>query len=219
MNQDARQFSLLTSKPATQISSSSLTPEAFSLRSALFILNVADNRDVTWQCQISTTGTWDGGKVSGMTTVPTAGTTGPSAWQPCTTPQVHVRLILQALLGNSTDMQLSEAFITRSAHAGVRHCIIQAAQVLHGIFHMDSRRTVWLLAAVVFAPVSYTGMMMQEYLSLPAGTLTFQAQATDLAGNVEDATSNAYNSKTWGPAATPLTTPYAIITGRHLHQM
>ena len=86
--QDARQFSLLTSKPDTQISSSSSAPESFSLRSARFVLTVADNRDVTWQCRVSTSGTWDGGKVSGMTTVPAPGSTGASAWQACTTPQV-----------------------------------------------------------------------------------------------------------------------------------
>ena len=86
--QDARQFSLLTSQPDTVISSSSSAPESFSLRSALFILRVRDNRDVTWQCRVNTTGAWDGGKVSGMTIVPAAGTNGASAWQPCTTPQV-----------------------------------------------------------------------------------------------------------------------------------
>lgn len=55
---------------------------------------------------------------------------------------------------------------------------------------------------------------MQEYLSLPAGTLTFQAQATDLAGNVEDATGDSFNTQTWSPTA--LATPYAIITGKYL---
>lgn len=53
---------------------------------------------------------------------------------------------------------------------------------------------------------------MQEYLSLPAGTLTFQARATDLAGNVEDAAGDSSNTKTWSPG---LTTPYAIIIGMY----
>ena len=52
---------------------------------------------------------------------------------------------------------------------------------------------------------------MQEYLSLPAGTYTFQAQATDLAGNVESTTATSTNSKSWGPFVLP--SPHAIITG------
>lgn len=54
---------------------------------------------------------------------------------------------------------------------------------------------------------------LQEYLSLPVGTLTFQAQATDLAGNVEAAAGDSFNTRTWTVA---LPSPYAIITGRHL---
>lgn len=52
---------------------------------------------------------------------------------------------------------------------------------------------------------------MQEYLSLPAGNYTFQAQATDLAGNVESTKATGTNSKSWGPFVLP--SPYAIITG------
>lgn len=107
MVQDARQFSLLTSKPDTQISSSSSAPESFSLRSARFVLTVADNRDVTWQCRVSTSGTWDGGKVSGMTTVPAAGSTGASVWQPCTTPQV-IRLPLHLHTEPTVDVLLKD---------------------------------------------------------------------------------------------------------------
>ena len=54
----------------------------------------------------------------------------------------------------------------------------------------------------------------QEYLSLPGGSYTFQAQATDLAGNVESATATSSNSQSW-PASGALTlpSPHAIITG------
>ncbi len=58
---------------------------------------------------------------------------------------------------------------------------------------------------------------VQEYLSLPAGTYTFQAQATDLAGNVESTTATSTNSKSWGPFVLP--SPHAIITGRREPQM
>ncbi len=53
---------------------------------------------------------------------------------------------------------------------------------------------------------------MQEYLSLPAGSFTFQAQATDLAGNVESSTATTSNSKSW-TVSLPTTT-HAIITGK-----
>ncbi len=52
---------------------------------------------------------------------------------------------------------------------------------------------------------------MQEYLSLPAGSFTFQAQATDLAGNVESSTATTSNSKSW---TVTLPTTHAIITGK-----
>jgi len=52
---------------------------------------------------------------------------------------------------------------------------------------------------------------MQEYLSLPAGSFTFQAQATDLAGNVESSTATTSNSKSW---TVTLLTTHAIITGK-----
>ncbi|DBA90044.1 TPA: Signal peptide peptidase-like 2A [Trebouxia sp. C0005] len=134
--QDARVFTLLTTLPQTQISSYS-TPESFSSRSAVFSLSTADNRYVTWQCQLTNTGTWDGGLVAGLATVPTAGSVGVSTgWQACTDPQ--------------------------------------------------------------------------EYLSLPAGSFTFQAQATDLAGNVESSAATTSNSKSW---TISLPTTHAIITG------
>ena len=86
--QDARMFTLSTTLPVTRISSSS-TPESFSLRSALFSLASADNRDVTWECQLSlANGVWDGGLVSGLGVVPAAGTSGPTTWQSCDTPKV-----------------------------------------------------------------------------------------------------------------------------------
>ncbi|KAL0037541.1 hypothetical protein WJX77_001610 [Trebouxia sp. C0004] len=49
-----------------------------------------------------------------------------------------------------------------------------------------------------------------EYLSLPAGSFTFQAQATDLAGNVESSGATTSNSKSW---TVSLPSPHAIITG------
>ena len=52
---------------------------------------------------------------------------------------------------------------------------------------------------------------LQEYLSLPAGSFTFQAQATDVAGNVESSTATSSNSKSW---TVSLPTTHAIITGR-----
>ena len=95
--QDARVFTLLTTLPQTQISSYT-TPESFSSRSAVFSLSTADNRYVTWQCQLTNTGTWDGGLVAGLATVPTAGSVGTSTgWEACTDPQacfiLHNRLI------------------------------------------------------------------------------------------------------------------------------
>lgn len=54
--------------------------------------------------------------------------------------------------------------------------------------------------------------VLQEYLSLPAGSWTFQARATDLAGNVEGITPPSRPSKTWTVALPAL---YAIITGTH----
>ena len=51
---------------------------------------------------------------------------------------------------------------------------------------------------------------LQEYLSLPAGSWTFQARATDLAGNVEGTASPSRPTKAWTVA---LPTPHAIITG------
>lgn len=224
MIQDARQFSLLTSQPHTQISSASLTPEPFSLRSALFILSVADNRDVTWQCRISTTGTWDGGKVSGMTTVPAAGSTGASVWQPCTTPQVHIPLSQQ-------HVTTQPWYSTYTRHLRPFKLVCPC---LHATLHRISRQIHALDLACDLHELNWpvdSGCLqllclrlpdaqhctMQEYLSLPAGTLTFQAQATDLAGNVEASTGDSDNTKTWGPGVTPLTTPYAIITGDNLH--
>lgn len=53
-------------------------------------------------------------------------------------------------------------------------------------------------------------MHLQEYLSLPAGSFTFQAQATDLAGNVESSAATTSNSKSW---TISLPTTHAIITG------
>jgi len=52
---------------------------------------------------------------------------------------------------------------------------------------------------------------MQEYLSLPAGSFTFQAQATDLAGSVESSAATTSNSKSW---TVSLPTTHAIITGK-----
>ena len=81
-------FNLKTTAPVTQISSYT-APESFSSRSAIFTLSVQDNRDVTWQCRITlNSGTWDGGLVYGLTTVPAAGATGSTSWQACTDPQV-----------------------------------------------------------------------------------------------------------------------------------
>jgi len=85
--QDARVFTLLTTLPHTQISSYS-TPESFSSRSAVFSLSTTDNRYVTWQCQLTNTGTWDGGLIAGLATVPAAGSVGTSTgWEACTDPQ------------------------------------------------------------------------------------------------------------------------------------
>ena len=84
-------FRLLTTLPITEISSSATPEDSSSLRSALFTLSTSDNRDVTWKCQLTNTGTWDGGKVSGLTTVPTAGSVGTSTgWQACSDPQVCI---------------------------------------------------------------------------------------------------------------------------------
>jgi len=55
---------------------------------------------------------------------------------------------------------------------------------------------------------------MQEYLSLPAGSFTFQAQATDLAGNVESSAATTSNSKSWTVSMGSLPTTHAIITGK-----
>ena len=52
---------------------------------------------------------------------------------------------------------------------------------------------------------------LQEYLSLPAGSWTFQARATDLAGNVEGTASPSRPSRTWTVA---LPASHAVITGR-----
>ncbi len=86
--QDARVFTLLTTPPHTQISSYS-TPESFSMRSAVFSLSTTDNRYVTWQCQLTNTGTWDGGLIAGLASVPAAASVGTSTgWEACTDPQV-----------------------------------------------------------------------------------------------------------------------------------
>lgn len=55
----------------------------------------------------------------------------------------------------------------------------------------------------------------QEYLSLPAGSWTFQARATDLAGNLEGTGAPSRPSKFWTVA---LPASYAIITGENKAQ-
>ena len=87
--QDARMFTLSTTLPVTRFSSYS-TPASFSLRSALFSLATADNRDVIWECQLTlANGVWDSGLIPGLGVVPTAGTSGPTTWQSCDTPKVR----------------------------------------------------------------------------------------------------------------------------------
>lgn len=82
-------FTLSTTLPVTRISSFS-TPESFSLRSAAFALASADNRDVTWECQLTLVdGVWDGGVIRGLGAVPAAGSAGSTSWQACDPTQVN----------------------------------------------------------------------------------------------------------------------------------
>ncbi len=126
--QDARMFTLLTTAPVTEISSYAAPEDSSSLRSALFTLSTADNRDVTWECQLANTGTWDGGLVSGLTTVPTAGSVGTSTgWQACSDPQVCTRLAARHSVKLVT--RHSVAFATRhSVWLGRRlHSVVTSA--------------------------------------------------------------------------------------------
>ena len=125
--QDARVFTLLTTLPQTQISSYS-TPESFSSRSALFSLSTADNRCVTWQCQLTNTGTWDGGLVAGLATVPTAGSIGTSTgWETCTDPQARFNLcsrLVYLLLQRSPIHLVSQAHSFAVAAQPCSSCVL-----------------------------------------------------------------------------------------------
>lgn len=113
--QDARMFTLLTTLPSTVISSYTLpSSTSDSLRSAVFSLSIADNRYVTWECQLTNTGTWDGGLVVGLTTVPTAGSVGTSTgWEACTDPQVWVSCHPSSLTGNAHSCAKNTARVMR----------------------------------------------------------------------------------------------------------